>query len=132
MSSLITQTNFFEYEKLRKSGFDEQQALKKLQIRTVPPSGLDKYNNLQETWKKNGMTVFKDFLKWHNNKDVVPTLEAMQKMIQFYHNKGIDMLKLGCTLPNLANICLHKSTNYKFYTFCESDKDLCEKKLERT
>ena len=119
--------DFTDYEKLRKSGLDEQQALKKLQIKTVPSSGLDNYNYLQETWKKNGMTVFKDFLKWYNNKDVVPTLEAMQKMIQFYHNKGIDMLKLGCTLPNLANICLHKSTNYKFYPFCESDKDLCEK-----
>ena len=65
------------------------------------------------------MTVLKDFLKWYNKKDVVPTLEAMQKMIQFYHNKGIDMLKLGCTLPNLqtANICLHKSKNFKFYPF---------------
>ena len=51
----------------------------------------------------------------------------MQKTIQFHHNKGIDMLKLGCTLPNLANICLHKSTNYKFYAFCDSDKDLYEK-----
>ena len=48
-------------------------------------------------------------------------------MIQFYHNKGIDVLKLESTLPNLANICLDKSTNYKFYPFCESDKDLCEK-----
>ena len=37
------------------------------------------------------------------------------------------MLKLGCALPNLTNICLHKSTNYKFYPFCENDKDLCEK-----
>ena len=37
------------------------------------------------------------------------------------------MFKLGCTLPNLANICLHKSTNYKFDPFCESDKCLCEK-----
>ena len=73
--------------------------------------------------------MFKGFLKWYNNKDVVPTVEAMQKMIQFYHNKGIGMLKLGCTLPNLANILLHKSTNYKFYPFCESD---CVKKLERT
>ena len=118
---------FKEYETLRKSGLDEQQVLKKLQIKTVPPSGLDNYNYLQETWKKNGMTVLKEYLKWVNNKDVVPTLEAMQKMIQFYHNKWIDMLKLGCTLPNLANICLHKSTNYKFYPFCESDKDLCEK-----
>ena len=73
------------------------------------------------------MQNFSDFLKWYNNKDVVPTLEAMQKMIEFYHNKGIDMLKLGCTLPNLANICLHKSTDSKFYPFTESDKHLLEK-----
>ena len=37
------------------------------------------------------------------------------------------MLKLGCTLPNLANIYLQKSIMNKFYSFCESDKDLCEK-----
>ena len=73
------------------------------------------------------MTVVKDFLKWYSNKNVVLILEAIQKMLQFYHKKGIDMLKLGCTLPNLANICPTKSTNYKFYPFCESDKDLCEK-----
>ena len=53
MSGLITQTNFIkkiisinpldkdfvDYEKLRKSGLDEQQALTKLQINTVHPSG---------------------------------------------------------------------------------------------
>ena len=48
-------------------------------------------------------------------------------MNEFYHNKGIDMLKLGCTLPNLANICLHISTDSNFYPFTESDKDLLEK-----
>ena len=37
------------------------------------------------------------------------------------------MLKLGCTLLNLANICLHKSRDSKFYPFTESDKDLLEK-----
>ena len=67
---------------------------------------------------------------WYNNKDIVPTLEVMQKMIEFYHQKEIDMLKLGCTLPNLANICLHKSTDSKFYSFNASDKDLLEKILE--
>ena len=51
----------------------------------------------------------------------------MQKMIAFYHDKDIDILKLGCTLPNLANICLHKSTDAKFYPFTEGDKDLLEK-----
>ena len=73
------------------------------------------------------MKSFKDFLLWYNNKDVVPTLEAMQKMIEFYHQSEIDMLKLGCVLPNLANICLHKSTDSKFYSFTEKDKDFLEK-----
>ena len=34
------------------------------------------------------------------------------------------MLKLGSTLPNLANICLHKPTSAKFYLFTQTDKDL--------
>ena len=73
------------------------------------------------------MHFFSDFLKWYNNKDIVSTLEAMQKMIEFYHIKGFDMLKLGCKLNNLAKTCLHKSTGSKFCPFTESDKDLLEK-----
>ena len=76
------------------------------------------------------MHFFSDFIKWYNNKDIVSTLEAMQKMIEFYHNKGIDMLKLGCKLPDLAFICLHKSTVSKFYHLMESDEDLLEKLRE--
>ena len=37
------------------------------------------------------------------------------------------MMKLGCRLPSLANICLHKSTNHKFCPFFKGAKDLCEK-----
>ena len=48
-------------------------------------------------------------------------------MIAFYHDKNIDMLKLGCTLPNLASIRLHKSTEAKIYPFTEGDKNLLEK-----
>ena len=51
----------------------------------------------------------------------------MNKMIKFYHDQKIDMLKLGCTLPNLANIRLHKPMDRKFYPFIEADKDLHEK-----
>ena len=51
-------------------------------------------------------------------------------MIAFHHDKDIDMLKLGCTLPNLANICLHKPTDAKFYPFTEGDKNLLEKSRE--
>ena len=48
-------------------------------------------------------------------------------MIAFYHEKDLDMLKLGCTLPNPANICLYKSTDTNFYLLTEADEDLLEK-----
>ena len=37
------------------------------------------------------------------------------------------MLKLCCTLPNLANICLQKSIDANFHPFTEGDKNLLEK-----
>ena len=73
------------------------------------------------------MRAFKDFVRWYKNKDVVPTLEAMQKMVDFCDDKGTDTLKLGYTLSNLAKICLQKSTTAKFYPFTESDKSFLEK-----
>ena len=73
------------------------------------------------------MKIFRDFFRRYNKKDVVPTLQAMKKMMKFYHDQKIDILKLGCTLPNLAHICLHKSMNRKFYPFIEADKGLHEK-----
>ena len=50
------------------------------------------------------MSSFKKFLRWCKVRNVVPTLETMQERVVFYHDKDIDMLKLGCTLPKLANI----------------------------
>ena len=73
------------------------------------------------------MCTLRDFLRWYINKDVVPTVEAMQKMLAFYHKKGIYMFKLECTLPNLVKNCLHKPTSAKFYPFTETDKDLLQK-----
>ena len=55
------------------------------------------------------------------------TLEARQEMIAFYHDRDIDMLKLGFTLTNLANVCLHKTTDADFYPSSVEDKDLLAK-----
>ena len=57
-------------------------------------------------------------------------IEALQKTVEFYHNKSIDVLKLGCTLPNLANNCLNSSTSAKYLPFTENDKDLLSKARE--
>ena len=121
------ETEYTDYINLLKSGLTTEQAVMKLKLSKPPPTGIENYLYLQLIWKQEQMNSFRDFSRWHNNKDVVPTLEAMQKMIAFYHDKDIDMLKLGCTLPNLANICLHKSTDANFYPFTEGDKNLLEK-----
>ena len=121
---------FTDFTKLLNSGLSQQEALKKLRLKDVPPSGVDNYNYLQVICEEEQMSTFRVFVKWYNNNDVVPTLEAMQKMMEFYHNKGIDKIKLGCTFPNLANICLHKSTNHEFFPFVEIVKDLHDKICE--
>ena len=41
------------------------------------------------------------------------------------------MLKLGCILPEQADICLHKTTDGKFCRFTEGDKNLFWKKFEK-
>ena len=115
------------YQNLLSSGLKTEEALSKMKLSKPPPSGEENYQYLLDIWNHENMCTFKDLLRWYNNKNVVPTLEAMQKMLAFYHMKGIDMLKLGCTLPNLANICLHKSTSAKSYPFTETDNDLLQK-----
>ena len=106
--------DYNDFQNIVNSGLTTEQAVANLRMDRIPPTGVESYSYLQSVWENNNMQNFSDFLKWYNNKDVVPTLETMQKMIEVYHNKGIDMLKLGCTLPSLANICLHKSTDSKF------------------
>ena len=113
-----------------KSGLTTEQAVVKLKLSKPPITGIENYQNLQQIWKQEQMTSFNVFFRWYNKKNVVPILEAMQKMIAFYHDKDIGMLKLGCILPNLANICLLNSTDAKFYPFMEGDKDLLENNRE--
>ena len=108
------ENEYTDYVNLLKSGLSTEQAVIKLKLTKPPPTGIENYHHLQQICRQEQMSPFKDFLLWFNIKDVVPTLEALQKLIAFYHDKDIDMLKLGCTLPNFANICLHKSTMQNF------------------
>ena len=44
----------------------------------------EEYRYCQQVWEDNEMSTFKDFLVWYNNLDVVPFLEAVEKMSQFW------------------------------------------------
>ena len=69
-------------------------------------------------------------MRWYAIKDFDLTLEAMQKVTNFYYDKKIDMLRFACTLPNLDNICPLKFTDAKCNPFRETDKSVLEKYRE--
>ena len=81
------EAEYMDYANLLKSGLTTEQAVVKLKLSKPPPTGIENYQYLQQIWKQEHMSSIKDFLRWYNNKDVVPTLKAMQKMIAFYHDK---------------------------------------------
>ena len=92
---------------------------------------IENYQYLQQIWKYEQVSSFNYVLSRYKKEDIVRIVDAMQKMINFYHGKHIEMLGLGCTLPNFPKICLHKSTDVKFYPPIEGDKDLFEKNSRR-
>ena len=59
------------------------QSVNKLKLSKPLPLGSENYHYLKQIWKQEQMSSFKDFLRWNNNKDVVRTLEAMQKVNVF-------------------------------------------------
>ena len=106
--------DFKDCQKLRSSGLDEQKVLKNFKSSQYPH--LD--------GKITNINIFFAVIQQQRG---CSNPWSNAKKVQFYHQKENDMLKLGCTLPNLANICLHKSNNEKFYPFCKIDRDLRQK-----
>ena len=48
------------------------------------------------------MKTFKDWVRYYNNLDVAPGLEALLKMKNFYTEKGIDIMKDAVSIPGVS------------------------------
>ena len=112
-------------------------SLEKLEFPALPPpetfhstlSGSDineeQYEYCQRVWNDNNMETFRDFLVWYNNRDVVPFLEAIDKMSDFWKERRIDIFKDGVSVPGLTMKYLFSNVpNVYFSLFTEKDKDL--------
>ena len=88
------------------TGLSQEPAMQKLRITRPPLTGEQINTYLVEVWEREKITTFKDFLRRYNNQDVVPTLEAMQNMIGFYHSNGIA--KVGLYSTKISNHLLTK------------------------
>ena len=77
------------YQKLRSCGLKTEEALSKMKLSKPPPSGEENHQYLLDIWNHENMCTFNDFLRSYNNNDVAPTLEAMQKMLDFFYKKEL-------------------------------------------
>ena len=119
---------YSDYQRFLNSGCSSEEAMKKIRVSSVPPTGQENYAYLQQVWKNHDMQSFKDFLRWYNNKDIVPTLEAVKKMLEFYHSKRIDMLKLGCSLPKISQTFVFIARQMSSFTHSQKETKTCLKK----
>ena len=110
-----------DLKKLLSCGLETQEKISKMKL-SKPPSSGEKITNLCFIY---GITRIcahsKTFYAGATTKTLFQHSKQGKKSLRFFQKKEIDMLKLGCTLPNLANIPLHKSTSAKFYPFTETD-----------
>ena len=60
----------------------------------------------KKVFEEKGMKTFADWLRYYNNLDVVPGIEAMEKMLDFYEAKGIDILKDAVSIPGVSMLYL--------------------------
>ncbi|XP_038054119.1 uncharacterized protein LOC119726483 [Patiria miniata] len=74
----------------------------------------DDYHYCQQIWRDKSMTTLRDFLMWYNNLDVVPFLDAIHKMFEFYKERQMDMFKSAISVPGL-------SLQYLFLTLPQPD-----------
>ena len=88
-----------------------------------------------QTNKKRSTARFWRKLIWPYEKSLkhnvlVLILEAIEILVELYHKKDFDMLKLWCASPNQATICLLKSSIELFKPLLEINEAFLEKKAK--
>ena len=106
----VLEKDYMDYMNLLNGGKTQEQALKSLKLKEVPKTLAQNYEFLKEIWRTESMTTFKDFLKWYNDKDVLPTVTAVSNMVKFYHDmKCNEINQLGETDRELLTLRPYKS-----------------------
>ena len=84
------------------------------------------YRYCQQVWRDERMTTLRDFLVWYNNLDVLPFLDAIQKMFIFYKERRMDMFKTAISVPGLSlqYLFLTLADGISFSLIDEPNKDL--------
>ena len=80
----ILEEEYISFQNLVDQGKSEQEALQILHLTSKPKTGPENYQWLQQLWTENQWSSFADFLKWYNDLDVTPMIQAIENMNEFY------------------------------------------------
>ena len=75
--------------------------------------------------------AFPNLLRYYNNSDVAPGLEALEKMRAFYTEKGIDILKDAISVPGVSLhylLCGTIERGADLYSPCKETYDMLKKR----
>ncbi len=106
-----------EYDDL----FDKLEALKE------PNTARENYNQLLDIFESNEMENFADWIRFYNNLDSEPMVEAIEKMLEHYRTENIDLLKSAISIPGIARQVLFntaRKTGACFSLFDQANSDL--------
>ena len=113
LSSTIKDCNVLEeeyvsFQKLVDPGKSEQEALQNLRLPAKPKTGPENYQWLQQLWTENQWSTFANFLRWYNDLEVTPMIQAIENMNEFYKNIHIDFIHQAISIPGVAmRVCFN-------------------------
>ena len=131
----VLEEDYATFQKLINQGKSEQEALQILRLTSKPKTGLENYQWLQQLWVENQWSTFADFLKWYNDLDVNPMIQAIEKMNDYYKDKNVDFMHQAIILPGIAKrICLNSITNpnVEIHLFNQKQQESYINSSERT
>ena len=118
------------FQKLIIQGKSEQEALQILRLTSKLKTGPENYQWLQQLWTENPWSTFPDFLKWYNDLDVTPMIQAVENMNEFYKQKHTDFHasslspweSVSTLSPILQQSFISLTRRIKIYTSCLNRK----------
>ena len=87
----VLEEDYATFQKLINQGKSEQEALQISRLQEIPKTGPENYQWLQQLWVENQWSTFADYLKWYNDLDVNPMIQAIEKMNDYYKDKNVDL-----------------------------------------
>ena len=123
----VLEEEYAAFQKLLDQGKSKQEVLHALSLPAKPKTGPENYQWLQQLWSENQWSTFADFLKWYNDLDMTPVIQAIENMNEFYKNIRIDFIHQAISIPGVAmRVCFNSIIDpaAELHLFNPKNKDI--------